>query len=58
MERFAQLVVAGGLLAVAGLWGAELAAPASGVWLAAVTLAAIGCAAVLAGIWRELDLAG
>lgn len=56
MERFVQLVVAGGVVLVAALWGAELATPASTVWLAAATLAAVGCAVVLAGIWLELDL--
>ncbi|WP_201292930.1 hypothetical protein [Halobacterium bonnevillei] len=58
MERFAQLVVAGGLLLVAGLRGTEFTAPASSGWLAAATLAGIGCAAVLAGILTELDLKG
>lgn len=57
MERFVQFVVAGGVVLVAALWGAEATAPQSPLWLGAAALAAAGCAAVLAGIWLELDLA-
>lgn len=56
MERFVQFVVAGGAVLVPALWGTALAAPGSGAWLAAALLAAVGCATVLAGVWRELDL--
>jgi hypothetical protein len=58
MERFAKLVASGGIVLLAGLWGAELATPASSAWLAAAAVAAIGCAVVLAGIRTELDLKG
>jgi hypothetical protein len=57
MERFVKFVVGGGLLLVAGLWGAEVAAPQAPTWLLSVAVAALGCVAVLTGIWLELDLA-
>jgi hypothetical protein len=56
MERFARLVVAGGLALVAGLWVAALAATGSLQWLAGAALALLGTAALGAGIWTELDV--
>ncbi|MFB6269413.1 MAG: hypothetical protein ABEH83_05680 [Halobacterium sp.] len=55
MERFAQFVVGGGLLLVAGLWGVELAPSQSLAWLGAVAVSVGSFAAVFAGIWLELE---
>lgn len=55
MERFAQLIVAGGLALVAGLWLVELLDRGSPPWLAGVTLAAAGALALGAGIHSEID---
>ena len=55
MERFAQLVTAGGLALVAGLWLTALTAPVSLPWLAGTALALAGAVGLGAGIWTELD---
>lgn len=56
MERFVQLVVAGGLALVAGLWTVTLVEPRSGPGLAGVALVVAGVAGLAAGILVELDL--
>lgn len=55
MERFAELVVAGGLSLLAGLWIAQLATAWSSLWAAGVAIALLGAVALTAGIWSELD---
>lgn len=54
MERFVELVVAGGLATVAGLWVTRLTATHSTPWLAGVALAVLGLAGLGAGIAREV----
>lgn len=54
MEQFVQRVVVGGVAIVAGLWGAELATPASAPWIAGVVVAVAGAAGLGIGIRREL----
>lgn len=56
MERFARLVVAGGLALVAGLWATALAGTWSAPWLAGAAVALVGAGALGAGIWTELDV--
>lgn len=55
MERFVELVVAGGLVLVAGLWLWVLSPAASLAWVASIVLAVAGTGVVLSGIWGELD---
>jgi hypothetical protein len=55
MERFVELVVAGGLSLLAGLWTARLATTRSPLWVAGVAIALLGALALAAGIWSELD---
>ena len=55
MKRFVQLVVAGGLALVAGLWTLRLSARWSPPWLVGVALVVAGAAALAAGIGRELE---
>lgn len=55
MERFVQLVVAGGVALVAGLWALRLSPTASGAWLAGVGLVAVGVGGLAAGIWSEIE---
>ncbi|MEF8828402.1 MAG: hypothetical protein V5A49_05175 [Haloarcula sp.] len=55
MERFVELVVAGGLALVVGLWTVRLAASFSAVWLGGVALVLLGLAALGVGIGRELS---
>lgn len=55
MERFVQLVVAGGLALVAGLWTLRLLETASVAWFVGLGLAAVGVAGLAAGIWIEVD---
>lgn len=54
MERFVELVTAGGLALVAGLWIAELAAESS-LRLLGIALALAGLVGLAAGIRDELD---
>lgn len=56
MERFARLVVAGGVGLVAGLWVTALAPPGSPAWLGGAGLALAATVALGAGIWTELDV--
>ncbi|GAB3670711.1 hypothetical protein [Halopiger thermotolerans] len=56
MERFVELIVAGGLALVAGLWLAALFEGRSGPWLGGVGLAVLGTVAVFAGICSELTV--
>ena len=56
MERFARLVVAGGLALVAGLWATALLEAVTLPWLAGAAFAVGGAGALAAGIWTELDI--
>ncbi|MFB6305034.1 MAG: hypothetical protein ABEH47_07700 [Haloferacaceae archaeon] len=56
MERFARLVVAGGVALVAGLRLRDLATAGSGAWVAGTALALVGGAVLLVGIGVELDV--
>lgn len=56
MERFVQLIVAGGVALVAGLWIVALFDPWSTVWLAGVALSLLGVGSLFAGITSEIDL--
>jgi len=55
MERFVELVVAGGLALVVGLWTVRLAASHSPGWLGGAALALLGLVALGVGIGRELS---
>ncbi|WP_423999067.1 hypothetical protein ACOZ4I_09995 [Haloarcula salina] len=55
MERFVELVVAGGLATVTGLWVTRLTAALSTPWLAGAALAGLGVFALGAGIAREVS---
>jgi putative flippase GtrA len=55
VERFVQLVVAGGLALLSGLWLTALFAVATPGWTLGVALALAGVAGLAAGIARELD---
>ena len=55
MERFVQLIVAGGLVLVGALWLVDLFARGSPQWIAGVALALLGVAGVMAGIFSELE---
>jgi len=56
MERFARLIVAGGLALVAGLWIALLAEAWTATWLLGVAVAALGAGANVTGFVSELEL--
>lgn len=56
MERFVQVVLAGGVALLAGLWTVRLTGAWSPAWLAGVALATIGVAGLAVGIGRELDV--
>lgn len=56
MERFVELVVAGGLALVAGLWTLELAAAWSPPWAVGGLLVLAGLAGLAGGIWREVEV--
>lgn len=56
MERFARLIVAGGVALVAGLWIAALADAWTAGWLLGVGVAALGAGANVAGFVSELEL--
>ncbi|WP_232685744.1 hypothetical protein [Halobacterium zhouii] len=55
MERFAELVVVGGVALVAGLWVTHLVATQSALWVAGVAAAVLGATALAAGIVTQLD---
>lgn len=55
MERFVQLIVAGGLALVAGLWMVSLLRQGSPPWVAGLGLATAGVLALGAGIWLEVE---
>jgi hypothetical protein len=55
MERFVQLIVAGGVVLVGALWLAALVEYGSVVWFGGVALALLVTAVVLAGIFSELE---
>lgn len=55
MERFVQLLVAGGLALVAGLWMGALLEQGTPQWAAGLILAASGVVCLAAGIWQEID---
>ena len=55
MERFDQIIVAGGLALVAGLWLRQIADPSSQAWLAGVALALVGVVALAVGINSQID---
>lgn len=58
MERFVQLLVAGGLALLAGLWTLRVAGAWSPSWLAGAVLVVVGVAGLAVGIGSELDVAG
>jgi len=55
MERFVQVIVAGGLSFVAGLWLVELFPVGSGAWVLGGGLALLGVGGLGYGIWTPLD---
>ncbi|WP_185911736.1 hypothetical protein [Halonotius roseus] len=55
MERFVQIIVAGGLALVAGLWGSQIVAPSSQAWLGSVAVALVGVAALVVGINSQIE---
>jgi len=54
MERSVQLIVAGGVTLIAGLWAVHLLVWASPEWYAGVLLALLGAGALAQGIRRDL----
>lgn len=56
VERFVQLIVAGGLALLSGLWLTVLFAVATPGWTLGAALAIAGVAGLAAGIYRELDV--
>ena len=56
MERFARLIVAGGIALVAGLWIAAVADAWSVAWLLGAGLAVLGAGGNVAGIVSEIDV--
>lgn len=56
VERFARLIVAGGLALLAGLWLLALAEPRSVGWLVGAALAVLGAGSLAAGIRRPLSV--
>lgn len=54
MERFVQLIVAGGISLVAGLWLLTLAPLMSVVWLGGVALVVFGSSGLVVGIKSEI----
>lgn len=55
MERFVQLIVAGGIALVAGLWLVRLLEAWSPPWLAGATLVVLGVLGLASGIRSEVD---
>ena len=55
MERFVQLIVAGGIALVAGLWLVELFDWGSTRWIVGIALAGLGVGGLTAGIFSELE---
>jgi hypothetical protein len=55
MERFVGLIVAGGLVLVAGLWLLALLESGAMGWLLGLVLTALGTAALGVGIASELE---
>ncbi|WP_185903263.1 hypothetical protein [Halonotius terrestris] len=55
MERFVLFIVAGGLALVAGLWGGQIADPASQAWLGSVAVAVVGVLALAVGINSQIE---
>lgn len=56
MERFTRLIVAGGIVMIAGLWVAALLEAWSAAWAAGTVLALLGAGAIAAGINSEIEL--
>ncbi|MDY7081795.1 MAG: hypothetical protein SXQ77_05165 [Halobacteria archaeon] len=57
MERFVELIVAGGLALVAGLWLVEFTEFSSLPWILGVALSLLGVGGLARGIWSEVDVA-
>lgn len=55
VERFARLVVGGGLALVAGLWITALAGQWSPPWVVGAGLVLVGIGGLLGGIWTEIE---
>lgn len=56
MERFVRVVLAGGLVLVAGLWAARLLEAWTIPWLAAVAVSVLGVVGLGGGIATEIEL--
>ncbi|WP_222916754.1 hypothetical protein [Natrinema sp. SYSU A 869] len=55
MERFVQLIVAGGIVLVAACWLVAFVEYGSAPWVGGIVLALLGAGAVVAGITNELE---
>lgn len=55
MERFVQIIVAGGLALLAGLWLAQSTVLTSQAWLGGVALVALGVIALAVGINSQIE---
>lgn len=55
MEHFVQFVLIGGLALVVGLWITASFASGTAPWLAGVTVALLGCGALVVGIRSPLE---
>lgn len=56
VERFAQLIVGGGVVLVASLWIVAFVETWSVVWLLGIILALLGAGGVVAGIGSEIEV--
>ncbi len=56
VERFAQLIVGGGVVLVASLWVVAFVETWSVVWLLGIILALLGAGGVVAGIGSEIEV--
>lgn len=55
VERFARLIVGGGLALVAGLWITTLTGRWSPPWLVGAVAVLLGIGGLLGGIWTEIE---
>lgn len=56
MERFVQVLAAGGVVLVAGLWAVTLLAVGSWPWLLGAAAVVLGSVGLVAGVGMELEL--
>lgn len=55
MEWFVQVIVAGGIALVGGLWFVTVLEAWSPAWMGSLALALVGTAGLAVGIWTEIE---